>query len=161
MNIKVHFDRMKKITLFNLHENKQYLAVVFTLARFPDGLCLQELTYLLSDKRNMNKLGYLTEKFNNVNRRCYFRSRQRICDVLRKLRDMDLVIYRNGKYSLDVRILFYWCEIRDAEKKYRDLFDDIEKNHPGKVKKIAGSVVPITVMYNFRDLWREYKNFDG
>lgn len=152
---------MEKITLLNLHKKEQYIAVVFTLAKFSKGLSLQELTYLLSDKKNMNKLGYLTEKFQNIRRREYFRSRQRICDVLRKMREIGLIEYKNGIYSLNIRILFYWCELRKAEKKYNDMFDNIEKKHPVRVDSLTEEITPITIMYNFKHLWEEYQNFDS
>jgi len=152
---------MRKITLLNLHEHNQYIAVVFTLAKFSEGLKLHELTYLLTNKEIMNKHSYMIEKFQNTRRRHYFRSRQRICDVLRKLRDIGLVKYRNGIYLIDIRILFYWCEIRDAEKKFINMFAEIEKKHPGRTNELEKELTPVTIMYNFKNLWAEYQKFDS
>jgi len=89
---------MREITLDNVFENKQYSSILDMLGLHPEGLTLQELTYLLT---TIN----ITHKYSKMlnlgrERKNIFLSRQRIQDCLTVLRTLKLVIKIGKKYLL-------------------------------------------------------------
>jgi hypothetical protein len=96
---------MKKITQENLFEKNQHLSILEMLWRYPDGLFLYELTYLLTRMKNMNKMSYLKGRFISE-RKNIFKTRQRINDCLRDLRRINFILKDGKKYKIN------WPEVK-------------------------------------------------
>jgi|GEM_PF-4711753 len=100
---------MKTISLENLHEKPQHLSILDMLWRYPEGLSLHELTYLLTTKKNMQKLSELNKRFNpyfphnsKIERKNIFKTRQRINDCLTDLKHLKFIIKNKKKYKISL-----------------------------------------------------------
>ena len=94
---------MAKITLDNIFDNKKCLSILEELNRYPDGLRINELKYLLSNS-NVQHISDLQSRFGK-NRRNIFKGKditQKIYAHLKTLRflDVPLVIREDKKYKI-------------------------------------------------------------
>lgn len=92
---------MKKISIEDLHNKKQHISILDVLYQLTDGITLQDLTYLLTLKKNMYNLSHLVNRFGNKNRKDIFPTRQRINDCCTDLKYLGLIKKINKKYYLN------------------------------------------------------------
>lgn len=160
---------MERLTLFNLHKNKQYVAIIKSLLDYSDGLHLNELTYLLSNKKGMKNYSRLQLKLGK-NRKNIFKSKQRICDCLRNLREIGLVYLDEAVYLLDLPSFFHWCDTRDANieyekrikkslKKCNAISKMIDEKYPEKKIRMQKEIIPKTIERRFPELWKQIEKF--
>jgi len=165
---------MEKIRLENIHEKPKYIYIILSLAKYTNGLHLNELTYLLTHQDRMKNFSALQLKFGNKKthkniRKNIFKSKQRIYDHLSNLREIGLVYRDNRKYNIDLPTLFYWCDVIDAkieyqkrleksEKKCNEISEMLKTKYPERNMSL-GSATRITIKKNFPGLWKELREY--
>jgi len=121
---------MKKISFENLIEKEQHLNIMDMFFKYPDGLTLHELTYLLTNRRNMQNLSSLIKNF-GTERRNIFTTNQRILDCLT---DLEWMIIKNKikkrkkiitRYKLDSNLLFLWLNYVRVQKHNEMILSDM------------------------------------
>jgi hypothetical protein len=89
---------MKRLTIEDIHKKKQHISILDVLYKYTDGITLQELTYLLTLKKNMYNLSKLVTKFEEESRKDIFNSRQRVNDCCNDLKHLGLIKKSEKKY---------------------------------------------------------------
>ena len=162
---------MKEISLANIHENPQYFSIIEELIIYRKGLTLHEMMYLLSKKTLTKFESQLEEKFGKKNRKDIFKTRQRLCDCLRKLKEEEeigIVYKTNRTYHLDLPTIFYWLDVKDATEEYNKKMKKAEEDrkkitkilddvHPDKKAAIEREITPKTIERRFKKLWKKLK----
>lgn len=119
---------MEKITIDNVFDKEQFFRILEKLNKHPEGLTLRELTYLLSDKKNMQNFSTLQERFKGESRKKVFygiEPRKRIQTCLLKLKTPPLnLIYKDEeKYKLSQltpHLLSLLMNINILQSKFKD-----------------------------------------
>lgn len=121
---------MRKISKENLLEKEQHLSIIDMLFKYPDGLTLHELTYLLTTRKNMKKMSSLQRDFGNE-RRNIFKTRQRIVDCLT---DIKWMRKKEGKkYVLDFHQLITWVNYVKQQKLNELITKKLQEYKPNKL----------------------------
>ena len=117
---------MRKISIENLHTKNQHLNIMDMLFRYHNGLSLHELTYLLTTRKNMQKMSGLRKCF-GLERKNIFKTRQRINDCLNDLKRLELIIKNEKKYELNMIATYtYECYLRN-QKEIAKAVDELNK----------------------------------
>lgn len=112
---KVHYgDIMPKLTKENVFAKSNYMYLIKTLNKYPEGLTLHELTYLLTTLDNIRETSKLFNKFNpnyqkdkkTVRRENIFSNRQRIYDSLQHLRKLGFADKDKGVYTANLKSIY-------------------------------------------------------
>ena len=108
---------MKKISIEDLHNKKQHISLLDVLYKHTDGITLQDLTYLLTLKKNLYNLSHLVSRFGIRNRKDIFPTRQRINDCCSDLNYLGLIKKIDKKYYLNFPgILLYTQYLRNQQE---------------------------------------------
>jgi len=125
---------MKRISIEDLHDKEQHISILDVLYKHTEGITLQDLTYLLTFKKNMYNLSKLVSRFGQKNRKGVFPTRQRINDCCSDLKYLGLIKKIDKKYYLNYTgILLYTQYLRNNReinkwvKQNKELFKKYNK----------------------------------
>jgi hypothetical protein len=157
---------MEAITLENFHKNPKYVKILILLINNRGGLTLNELMFFLSIEKIIKYRYKLIKKYGEKNRKDIFKNRQRLCDHLKRLKEIKIIKKDNKKYKIDLSTLFNWCEYQDAEIAYKEriknantksekIVDNIKNKYPEKIEELEIEIIPKTIRRRFPKLWEK------